>query len=63
LADHRGERIRPNLIAESAVRGNVHEPDFSTMHSAIPTMTSSIVPVEREVMFLDNRDEFAKRAF
>jgi len=63
LADHRGKRTWPNFIAESAMRSNVHEPDFSTMHSAIPTMTSSIVPVEHEVMFFDNRDECAKRAF
>jgi len=26
-------------------------------------MTGSIVPVEHEVILLDNRDEFAKRAF
>jgi hypothetical protein len=45
------------------MRRDVHEPDFSAMHSAIPTMAGSIVPVEHEVMFLDDRDEFAKRAF
>jgi hypothetical protein len=63
LANHRGKRIWPNFIAESAMRSNVHEPNFSTMHSAIPTMTGSIVSVEHEVMFLDDRDEFAKRTF